>query len=125
MIGRLLAMVLWLVGSAASDAAENRRKNYALPGGDAVLALHKFADQSGEQVIFLLNQVKGVRTNPVNGRFTAREAIERLVADTQLRVVADQQTGAFMVQRITDPAPADDRLGPSEKKSPEKSDRTR
>jgi iron complex outermembrane receptor protein len=103
-VARLLVLVLWLSLWATAEGSEGRRKNYTLPADDAPQALTKFAEQSGEQVIYLLNQVKGVRTNPVNGRFTAREAIERLIADTVLRVVADQPTGAFMIQRIEEPA---------------------
>jgi iron complex outermembrane receptor protein len=98
-IGRLVVVALWLAGGFSADAAEGRRKSYALPADEASRSLNQFATQSGEQVIFLLNQVRGVRTNPVNGNFTAREAIERLVADTALRVIADPQTGAFMIQR--------------------------
>lgn len=119
-LGRLLLLLLCFAGEIVADAAESRRKSYALPAAEAPLALNQFAEQSGEQVIFLLNQVKGVRTNSVNGRFTAREAIERLVADTVLRVVADQQTGAFMIQRVADATPPDRTPDPKEKKSPPK-----
>ncbi len=109
----------------AADAPESRRKNYTLPASDAAQALNQFAEQSGEQVIFLLNQVKGVRTNPVTGRFTAREAIEHLVANTVLRVVADPPTGAFMVQRAADRPPPVDTPITREKKPPEKPERSR
>jgi iron complex outermembrane receptor protein len=100
-IGYLVVVALWLAGGFSADAAEGRRRSFALPADEASRALNQFAAQSGEQVIFLLNQVRGVRTNAVNGSFTAREAIERLVADTALRVIADPQTGAFMIQRVT------------------------
>jgi hypothetical protein len=120
-IGRFVVVAVCLACVFAADASESRRKPYALPAGEAPLALNQFAEQSGEQVIFLLNQVKGVRTNAVNGRFTAREAIERLVADTGLRVVADQQTGAFMIQRLAERPPPGGTSDSNKKRSPEKS----
>jgi hypothetical protein len=40
----------------------------------------------------------------VQGRFTAREAIERLIAETLLRVVEDKATGALLIQRRTPPS---------------------
>ncbi|MES2696357.1 MAG: STN domain-containing protein [Verrucomicrobiota bacterium] len=114
-------VVCWATG--AVDAAEIRRKVFSLPAGEASEALSKFTEQSGEQVVYLLNQVKGVRTNPVNGRYSAREAIQRLVADTVLRVVEDKQTGAFMIQRGSSAAPpaggaeAQERPAPERKRS--------
>ena len=93
------ACVLWFATGLALAGAEARGKNFTLPAGEASETLSKFAEQSGEQVVYLLNQVKGVRTNPVNGRYSPREAIDRLVAKTVLRVVEDKQTGAFMIQR--------------------------
>lgn len=41
----------------------------------------------------------GEKTNPVNGRFLAREALERMLAGTQLVASQDQATGAFIEDR--------------------------
>lgn len=98
-------LVLWWGTWTTTDASEIRRRLFSLPAGEASEALGKFAEQSGEQVVYLLNQVKGVKTNPVNGRYSTREAIQRLVAGTVLRVVEDKQTGAFMIQRGSDTPP--------------------
>jgi iron complex outermembrane recepter protein len=104
LLGCLCALVVWLGCGLATNAAEVRRRTYTVPAGEAPEALSKFAEQSGEQVVYLLNQVKGVRTNAVHGRFSAREAVERLIANTALRVVEDKQTGAFLIQRGSDAA---------------------
>lgn len=81
------------------SAAEPARKNYELPSGDATVTLKQFAEQSGEQVIFLVNEVRGVATKPVSGGLTAREALEAMLADTSLVVVQDEKTGALSVNR--------------------------
>jgi len=56
---------------------------------------------SGKQVVFLVDSVRGVMTNPVRGEYTVREALTRLVADTGLVVAEDAKSGALMVKRLT------------------------
>jgi iron complex outermembrane receptor protein len=118
--GALAAVGLWLGAGAAGAASESRPKSFSLPAADATVALNKFAEQSGEQVIYLVEQVRGIRTNPVQGRFTAREAIERLIAETLLRVVEDKATGALLIQRRTSLAPPETARGPGKSTPPTK-----
>ena len=49
---------------APAQAAETVRKSYDIAGGDAVTTLKRFADESGRQVVFLVDAVRGVTTNP-------------------------------------------------------------
>lgn len=98
-VGALVATGLWSGAWMAGAASDSRQRSFALPATDAAVALNKFAEQSGEQVIYLVEHVRGIRTNAVQGRFAAREAIERLIAKTVLRVVEDKDTGALMIQR--------------------------
>ena len=62
-------------------------------------------EQSGEQVIYVVPKVRGVKTNPVKGELHASEALTRLVAGTDLVVVEDQKTGAFIINRGTPTTP--------------------
>jgi hypothetical protein len=78
------------------------RHDFDLPAGDAELALRKFADQSGRQILFPTDLVKDVRTNPVRGRFPDREALDRLLAGTLLFATQDERTGAFALGRVAD-----------------------
>ena len=48
-------------------------------------------------------QVSGAKTNAVSGDLTAREALDRMVAGTDLEVVQDDKTGALAVKRATGP----------------------
>jgi len=96
--------------SAGLGAAEAVRKDYDLPAATASAALKQFSTQSGEQLIYSADAVAGVTTQAVKGRLTAREALDRLVAGTELTVQQDERTGALAVTRKTPveskPAPA-------------------
>lgn len=103
---RALGVVgLCLAGLTVLRGAEVRRRLYVVPAEDAVVALHKFVEQSGVQVIYLREQIRGVKTNPVNAHCTAREAVERMFARTNLSVAEDRETGALMIQRKPTAAP--------------------
>ncbi|HEY0943911.1 MAG TPA: TonB-dependent receptor, partial [Opitutaceae bacterium] len=94
----VLLVLTALVSSVAAAGAAARRL-YDIAAGDATVALKHFVAQSGEQVVYLTPKVRGVKTNPVRGEFTAREAIDRMVAGTVLVVMQDEKTGALMISR--------------------------
>ncbi len=94
------ALCCALCAVAPAAAAEAPRKNYDLPGGDAAATLKRFAADSGEQIVFMIDTVRGVKTNAVKGEFTAREVLERMVSNTGLVVVRDDKTGALMINRV-------------------------
>ena len=79
--------------------AELVRRPFAIPAADAEVTLETFSDQAGAQLVYLIADVRGVTTNPVQGVFAVRDALERLVARTALRVEVDGKTGAFVVRR--------------------------
>lgn len=80
-------------------AAEISRRTFALPAADAEVTLELFSEQAGAQLVYLIEDVRGVTTNPVQGVFAIRDALERLVARTGLVVMADGKTGAFVLKR--------------------------
>ena len=90
---------------APVQAGEAARKSYDIASGDAVSTLKRFADESGRQVVFLVDAVRGVTTNAVRGEYTVREALTRLVADTGLVVAEDEKSGALMVNRLASREP--------------------
>lgn len=81
------------------QAEKAANSHYDIRAGDAASTLKRFAGDSGLQVIFLVDAVRGVTTNPVRGEYTVREALTRLVADTGLIVAEDARSGALMVNR--------------------------
>jgi iron complex outermembrane receptor protein len=89
-----------------SRAAEPARKAFDIPAGPAESTLRRFSEQAGGQFVFSADKVAGVRTQAVKGEFTARQALDRLIAGTELRAVQDAGTGALTVDRVTSRADA-------------------
>lgn len=79
--------------------AETAARVFALPAAPAEVTLESFSEQSGAQVIYLLEDVRGVATNPLQGRLAIGEALERLVSGTVLRAEQDGKTGAYVIKR--------------------------
>src|SRR5688500_750675 len=99
----LILIVVAALLPAMRGAITGAKRHYEVAGGDAATTLRHFVEQSGEQVIYLVPKVRGVKTNPVKGQFTAREVLERMVANTGLVVVQDEKTGALMINRAGRP----------------------
>jgi outer membrane receptor protein involved in Fe transport len=102
---RRLAGVLLLFAClpAFLGAKAPAMKRFHVPAGDAAVTLKQFIEQSGEEVVYLVDSVRGVTTQPVRGKHVPREALRRMLAGTPLGVRVDEQTGALTVSR---PAPA-------------------
>lgn len=90
--------VLWLILPAFA-AEESARRIYNLPPGDAEKSLKLFSQQSGRGVLYSSDGLRNVRTNEVRGEFTARQAIDRLLAGTPLVAGVEESTGAFAIRR--------------------------
>lgn len=87
---------LWLA-VAAARAAEAPQIAFNIPAGDAEITLRQFVDQSGEEVVYWTDRVRGIPTNAVAGRMTAQEALEKMLADTPLGLVKDKASGALAI----------------------------
>lgn len=85
--------------SFTAFAADLPTPKFELPAGEAPSTLKQFVDQSGVQVFYIATSVRGVRTNAVSGELTAREALDRMLAGTELSAVQDEKTGALSVRR--------------------------
>jgi outer membrane receptor protein involved in Fe transport len=101
-----LARAATPAAAAASAARESHEPSaFAIPAGDASTSLDAFSRQSGAALVFVVEQVRGIRTPELQGRYRPREALERLVAKTALTVAEDARTGALMIKR-TPPLPS-------------------
>jgi len=92
-----MLVVATLASAADGATASGVKHHYSLAGGNAETTLRKFVEQSGEEIVYVVTKVRGVKTNAVSGEFTAREVIELMVAKTGLVVVEDPKTGALMI----------------------------
>ena len=106
-VRKLRGLLLAAVGIAAitlsASAAEAPKKSFDLPAADAAQTLKAFTEQSGEQIIYPVENVRGVKTNAVKGDHAAREALDLMLAGTGLTIVQDAGTGALAIRRETDP----------------------
>jgi outer membrane receptor protein involved in Fe transport len=105
------AVALCCASALAAPAAETTRRAYDLAPGDAAVTLKRFSSVSGQPIIYLLDKVRGVQTNAVRGEFTARDALDRMVAGTSLVVSHDAATGALTVSRSASAHPPAPRPG--------------
>jgi iron complex outermembrane recepter protein len=91
-------------------------KSFDLSADIAENSLREFAAQSGTEVVFATSTSGKVRTNAVKGRFTPREALNRMVANTSLIVVEHAKTGALVIHNSAAPNQPSTKTNPSTKK---------
>lgn len=96
----LLASCSVLVAVAPLGAATvDAKRSFDLPRGDAATTLRQFAAAAGKSLVFVTDKVRGETTNAVRGEFTPREALERMLAGSDLEAAQDAATGAIVVSR--------------------------
>ena len=78
-------------------AANNDKKDFDVPAGDAGGTLKRFAQQAHREIMFPAESVSGIKTNALKGEFTVREALDRMLAGTSLRATEDDKTGALVI----------------------------
>lgn len=90
-----LAFCVWPAGAATPS----QKRFFDLPSAPAAISLKQFISQSGVQLLYVPGEVDEVVTNAVKGRYTAGEAVNRLLADTGL-VAVETRKGAIAVNRV-------------------------
>lgn len=89
---------------AAGAHAEDSKRSYRFPRGDAATILAQFATESGRPILFMMDAVRGEQTNALTGSYTPREALDRLLAGTALVAVHDPKSGGFIINRRAAPS---------------------
>lgn len=116
---RFACCLRWLAGvwlcwafagfTSFSSAAENPlRRRFQIPAGDATKTLAEFGRQSGEQLVYLVDNVRGHRTQSVTGELSPLAALNQMLAGTNLVVHRAGAEGPITVSRQTEsstPAP--------------------
>lgn len=95
----LRAVLIGALLLTAGFAAEETKKAYDIPAGDAAAALKQFSSLSGRETLFAAEAVRGVKTPAVRGELTVQEALDALLTDTGLVATVDAKTGAIAVRR--------------------------
>lgn len=96
-LGLVLAIV-WgaSIGSVRADSAVTRLH---LPAQLLARSLNDIARQTKTSILFSPDAIAGVRASALDGEMTARVAVERLIAGTDLEVIAD--TSGLIVRART------------------------
>lgn len=79
--------------------AEEPKTSFNLPAGEALTSLQAFIQQSGERIIYPVEQVLHVQTKAVTGEFTARAALGLMLEGSGLVADLDQKTGVFVIHK--------------------------
>lgn len=101
---RATLLALACTASLAVAAQADVAKSLDIPGGDLVAALSALAKQSGVELIYRADQLRGVRTKGVKGTLTAQDALAQLLKDSGFAMRRDA-SGAIVIVRGTNAAP--------------------
>lgn len=97
---KTVLLVCALLASAISaHAADASSRIFDIPVGAAGRTLKVFAQQADAEIVFSLESIGETRTKAVRGQFTAREALDQMVAETGLTVGVEEKTGCFRCER--------------------------
>lgn len=94
-IWTMLAVIVWPAFLSAAGAG--KPLSISLAAGDATETLPALTQQSGLQLVYRREMVKGYVTRAVNGRLTPPEALSRMLEGTRLMAVPDEASGAYAV----------------------------
>ncbi len=88
--------------STGSAAAQQREYSFDLPAQPLDVALRTYARTAEQQVIFAGRDVLGRKSAPVSGRYSAEEALQIMLAGSDLTVQRTAE-GVLQVARAADP----------------------
>lgn len=97
-----ILIVIWTLSLHAVQAWG--QDTFSLPAQPLASALRQIAEKSGINILFSSDVVRGVEAPSISGAVNARDAVERLLAGTDLEAVQDGANG--LVIRIKTPPPA-------------------
>lgn len=72
--------------------------DFDIEAGELQKALNTYIDQSGEQLIYRVDEVRGAKTKGVEGRYEPDDALEVLLEDTGFNARWDQSGAAVVVR---------------------------
>ena len=104
----LRALLLSLACSAALAAqAQSGGIPLNIPAGDLASALDAYAQQSGTQLVYRADQLKGARNAAVRGQLPAQAGLDQLLKGSGFRAQRDASGAVLIVpQQAATPAPA-------------------
>lgn len=95
---RSVAIALICSLAFAFPARAEDGKHIAIPAGDLIEALRTLARQSGIDLVYRTDQLEGFRTAGVDGTYSSKEAVLKLLEGTPL-VIKTDESGAILITR--------------------------
>jgi len=95
---RLVVSVACVLALATAAFAADK-KPFDIPAGTAEEALKQFMAQSGTDVVYPAEILRGVQTPALKGQMTPDEAIQQLLAGTPVAAKLDEKGNTFMLSR--------------------------
>ena len=92
-------VVFGLLLAACPSLAEESKHLFDIRHGKATDSLHEVARLSEVDILYDPRLVKKVKTPPLLGWYTPRQALERLLAHTSLLVIQDPETASFAIRK--------------------------
>src|SRR5258708_25106914 len=96
----ILAAAVWVVAIAAPAQAQNQ--HFQIASGDLGQALDAYIHQSGRQLIYRADDVRGVHSPGVQGEMSADDALAALLSGTGFSSRSDS-SGAVAIVRADAP----------------------
>ena len=94
-----LSLLVW--GHAFGDGP----RSVDVPPGDLTAALELLQKQSGVEIVYRPELLKGLRTDGVKGTLTSKDAVSRLLKGTSLKLRTDK-SGVLLIENASAPDPA-------------------
>src|SRR6202044_13222 len=82
--------------SVTAHAMADPKTHVNVPPGELTAGLETLAKQSGAEIVYRTDLLKGLRTHGVAGDFTAKEAVTKLLEGTRLKLRTDP-SGAMLI----------------------------
>ncbi len=98
---RMRSAAAGLVLFIAAPVAFAQPQTFQLAPGDLSVALDSYIRQTGAQIIYRVDQVKGVQTQGLAGEYSPDAALEKLLEGTPFSVARDA-SGAMAIARTED-----------------------
>lgn len=95
--------------SHAREQAQAQTREYNIPAGSLQSTLDAYARQSGRQVIYRVDDVRGSRSRGVRGNLTADAALDAVLLGTKFKVRIDSTGAIAIVQSEASPKAAQSR----------------
>ncbi|HEY0745732.1 MAG TPA: TonB-dependent receptor [Steroidobacteraceae bacterium] len=96
LLARFFVIVFGCSLAFCALAIADEPKLINIPAGDLVIALDALARQSGAEIVYTIEQVGKQRTAGVSGTLSARDALQKLLRGTSLKVTIDS-SGAMLI----------------------------